>query len=113
MEEYDLLAAATHSLGIKQFRQLERFLDRFCASPRPSLTLEQYKKEGDFSDGCGGTVAVFEFKPFKWRLYGAVLRVAGKKCVVGTRVDPQKKQNKADRNALELTALDIGKLVEH
>lgn len=112
-EEFDLLVVASHSLGHKQHQQLVRFMDRFCDSPRPRMTPEQYKKEGEFPDGLGGTVAVYEFKPFKWRLYGAILRVDGRKCFVGTRVDPQKKQNKADRAALEQTALDVGKLVEY
>lgn len=92
--EFDKINAATHELAIKQARELERFMGRFCNFPKPNLGDEKYKpnlgdekykKEGDFSDGSGGKVAVYVFKPFKWRLYGAVLNVKGRKCFVGVR----------------------------
>ncbi len=55
---------------------------------------------------------IWTFKAPKWRLYGAILSVGGKRCFVGTRVDANKKQDKADQALLKATAKDIGELQE-
>ena len=112
-EEYDKIRDGTHDLAIRQFRELERYMARFCESLTPSFGPEQYKKEDNLSDGLNGKVAIYEFKPRKWRLYGAVLKVDGRKCFVGLRVDPAKKKDKADMRALRLTALDVGRMKEY
>lgn len=111
--EYDKVRDGTHELAIRQFRELERYMARFCESSTPSFGPGQYRKEDNLSDGQGGKAAVYEFKPRKWRLYGAILKVNEKKYFVGVRVDPAKKQDKADMKALRLTALDIGNLKEY
>jgi hypothetical protein len=113
LEAFRELEHATHRSAIAQFRHLERAMQRFCASERPSLPEEKYKKLGNYSDGRHGTVAVYEFKSFQWRLYGAVLTVSGRKCFVGLRVDAAKKQRRADMSLLTDTAADVGKLEEH
>lgn len=113
LKEYRKLTNGRHELSVRQYRQLKRYMDNFCETGGKSLNDEQYKREGLFSDGKGGRVSVWTFKPFKWRLYGSVLNVAGKQTFVGVRVDPAKKQTKADRTELEAAAKLIGQLREH
>lgn len=64
-EEYDKIRDGTHELAVRQFRELERYMERFCDSATPSLPQGQYKKEDNLPDGRGGKVAVYEFKPWK------------------------------------------------
>lgn len=98
---------------VKRRTQLRRYLDQFGNNEPHSLSDQHYKKEGNFSDGVKGKVAIWTFKPYQWRLYGAVLTVEGKKCFVGVEVDPEKKQDKADKDRLAAAALAIGKIKEY
>jgi hypothetical protein len=58
------------------------------------------------------SATVWTFKAWKWRLYGAIVQVPGKRCFVGVNVDPNKKQDKADQKLLRNTAQKIGELLE-
>lgn len=94
--------------------QLGRYFGVFCERDDVHTQLNplQFKKEGNFKDGNGAEVAVWAFKAWKWRVYGGILTVSGKRCFVGTRVDPDKKKDKADQALLRATAKDIGRLFE-
>lgn len=111
--DYDQAVDGKDKISLQRKTHLARYFAEFCASLRPRLNDEKFKKEGNFSDGNGGTVAIFTFKAWQWRLYGSILTVAGKRCFVGTRVDAFKKQNKADKKMLERTAEDISQLREY
>jgi len=89
-----------------------RYFERFCELGPQSLGEEKFKLEERLPDGKGGAVAVFTFKPFKLRIYGSILTVAGKRTFVGTRADA-KKQDKANRELLKATAIDIANLAEY
>ena len=112
---YDDLQAGRDEKSIKTRRQLARYLEEFCENEPPRLADTHYKKEGSYFNGLpgGGRVAIWTFKPWQWRLYGAVLIVEGRKCFVGMEVDPDKKQDKADKDTLVAAALAIGKLEEY
>jgi hypothetical protein len=92
---------------------LKRYFERFCQLGPRGLNEEKFRFEDSFSDGAGGQVSVFTFKPFKWRLYGGILTVAGKRAFVGVRVDPDKKQDKANQELLKKAAADIAALAEY
>jgi hypothetical protein len=93
--------------------QLRRYFERFCELGPDGLDSAQFRREGAFKDGRGKKVAIFAFKPRQFRVYGAMLNVAGRRCFVGTHVDPSKKQNKADRALLEASAREIARLDEY
>jgi hypothetical protein len=102
-------------LSMQRKTHLERYFGAFCEhiDYHKRLNPKQFKREGSFKDGRGGEVVVWTFKAPKWRLYGAILNnVAGKRCFVGTRVDADKKRDRADQGLLRATAKDIGDLVE-
>jgi hypothetical protein len=100
-------------LSVQRRTHLARYFAEFCehSDVRSRLNPKQFKREGTFKDGHR-EFSIWTFKAPKWRLYGAILQVAGKRCFVGTRVDPDKKQDKADQTLLRLTAKDIGGLAE-
>lgn len=112
---YDELKAGKSELAVRQYKQLTRYFERFCNSEPHRMTKEHYRSEGNHPDGqCqGGKVQIWAFKPKGWRLYGAVLQIDEKKCFVGVKVDPAKKQDKADVELLKAAAIAIGKLNEY
>jgi hypothetical protein len=102
-------------LSVQRRTHLGRYFAEFCdhVQVHKRLNPQQFKREGSFKDGQGGEVAIWTFKAPKWRVYGAIMTVAGKKCFVGTRVDADKKQDKADQSMLRAAAKDIGDLAEY
>lgn len=100
-------------LSVQRRVHLARYFREFCEHSdfHRRLNHKQFKREGSYKDGKGGEVAVWTFKAPKWRVYGAILTVDGKRCFVGTRVDADKKQDRADQTLLRATAKDIGGLV--
>jgi hypothetical protein len=58
-------------------------------------------------------VAVWTFKGWQWRLYGAILKVMGRRCFVGVDVDPNKKKDRADQAKLKSSAKAIAELDEY
>jgi hypothetical protein len=112
--KYRQAIAGQDKLSVQRRAHLARYFREFCEHPdfHKRLNPQQFKREGSFKDGYGGEVVVWTFKAPKWRLYGANLTVAGKRCFVGTRVDADKKRDKADQALLKTTAKDIGSLAE-
>jgi hypothetical protein len=110
--EYQRLFQRNDKLSKQQRTHLKRYFERFCQLGPQSLGPEKFKLEDRFADGKGGNVAVYAFKPFKFRVYGGVLAVGGKNTFVGTRTD-EKKQDDADRETLKATASDIADLIEY
>jgi hypothetical protein len=112
--DYRQAIAGQDKLSVQRRTHLTRYFTEFCehAEFHKRLNPQQFKREGSFKDGYGGEVVVWTFKAPKWRLYGANLTVAGRRCFVGTRVDADKKQDKADQALLKATAKDIASLAE-
>lgn len=111
--EYEKLFASDDNLSKKRRVHLKRYFDRFCQLGPKSLNEEKFKFEDNLPDGTGKHVSIYAFKPFKWRLYGGILTVAGKRTFVGVRVDPSKKQDKANQTLLRSAAIDIAGLHEY
>jgi hypothetical protein len=111
--EYKKLFESNDTLSKQRRAHLTRYFQRFCELGPRGLGEEKFKFEESFSDGRGGQVPVYAFKPFKWRLYGGILTVGGKRCFVGVRIDPSKKQNKANQKLLASAASDIADLLEY
>lgn len=109
---YQSMLSGKDKLSIQRKTRLGRIFQELCSEMRPRLNDEQFKKEGDFGDGSGKTVAVFAIKAWKFRLYGTLCTIGNKKCFLGVRVDAAKKQNKADQALLKATAKAIGELEE-
>lgn len=109
--EYKKMLAARDERSIKRQKSLARYFGRFCDMERHLLQPEQFKHQGSFQTGQN-KVAIWEFKAWQFRIYGATLIVEGKQCFVGVRVDPEKKQDDADADLLELAAADIAALAE-
>ncbi|CAN5498846.1 hypothetical protein BH10PSE7_BH10PSE7_44670 [soil metagenome] len=85
-------------------KRLQILFDRFCTGN--ALPIEDFRKE----PGVKGTV--WAFKAPQWRLYGGILTIGGIKTFVGVRVDPAKKQQKADQALLNKAADDLSELAE-
>jgi hypothetical protein len=111
--DYERLWKSNDTLSKQQRTHLKRYFERFAALGPSSLNEEKFKFEDSYPDGRGGQVSVFAFKPFKMRVYGGILGVAGKRCFVGVRVDLSKKQDKADQGLLRSAAADIAALLEY
>jgi hypothetical protein len=111
--EFQAIGSGNDELSVKRFVHLQRYFKEFCESRIPRLNDEKFRKEIDGVDSRGRPIAIWAFKPWKWRLYGAILQVAGKKCFVGVRVDPSKKQNKANKGLMNLAVEDIARLAEY
>lgn len=112
--DYHQAIAGNDKVSMQRRTHLGRYFAEFCghADFHKRLNPKQFRREGSFKDGFGGEVAVWTFKAPKWRLYGAILVVAGQRCFVGTRVDADKKRDRADQDMLKATAKDIGGLAE-
>ncbi|MFZ3350799.1 MAG: hypothetical protein WA268_08025 [Xanthobacteraceae bacterium] len=109
------LAQTNDENALKRKAHIERYFHEFCEhiEIHRRLSDEKFKKEGNFTDGHHGTVAIWTFKSWQWRLYGATLTVERRRCFVGLKVDASKKQNQANRQLLKSTATDIGELFEY
>jgi hypothetical protein len=105
----------TDEISVKRKVQLARYFREFCENAQFARRLsdQKFKNEGNFPDGQGKQVTVWTFKSWQWRLYGAILRTAGKNCFVGVKVDPAKKRDRADQQMLKATAKAIAALVEY
>lgn len=112
--QYRQAIAGNDTLSVQRRTHLGRYFAEFCEHTefKTRLNDHQFKREGSFKDGYGGEVSIWTFKARKWRLYGAILPIGGRRCFVGTRVDASKKQDKADQDMLRQTAKDIGGLAE-
>jgi hypothetical protein len=102
-------------LSTKRRTHLQRYFREFCDHDDylRRLSDQKFKKEGNFSDGLGGTVAIYTIKAWQWRVYGTVMTVGGRRCFVGVVVDPTKKQDRADRAKLTSAAKMIAQLSEY
>lgn len=104
-------------ISIRRRTHLNRYFKEFCDNDdfHKRLNDKQFKREGKFKDGNGqgGYATIWTFKAWQWRLYGAILTVEGRRCFVGVRVDPNKKQDKADPKILRAAAELIGALHEY
>src|ERR1044072_494585 len=89
LDGYPHVPRGTDELSTKRRTHLQRYFREFCEHREfyKRLNTEQFKREDSYKDGQGGSVAVWAFKAWKWRLYGSILAVNGKTCFVGTRVD--------------------------
>lgn len=83
-----------------------RIMQRFAESGPDDLTDEMFKLEERFGVGPGSVrIAVFAFKAFNLRVYGAYSR-AERKLFVCTHA-AVKKRDGADRDLLELVAREV------
>ncbi|WP_456680037.1 hypothetical protein [Bradyrhizobium sp. USDA 3311] len=113
--EYMQAIEGNDIISVKLGRHLLRYFAEFCdnADYNKRLGDEKFKKEENIPDGRGGKVAVWAFKGKQWRLYGAILKVAERRCFVGLSIDPSKKQNKANRQLLVATARMAAEFAEY
>jgi hypothetical protein len=84
-------------ISVQRRTHLHRYFTQFCENDEyhRRLNEEQFKREGKFPDGRSGNatnVSIWTFKAWQWRVYGSILQIQGKRCFVGVRVDPSKKQ---------------------
>ena len=109
------LAEEADEIAVKRKAHIERYFREFCdnVDVQRRLSQEKFKKEGNFPDGHHGKVAIWVFKSWQWRLYGATLTVEGRRCFVGMKIDDAKKQDRANQTMLKNTALEIGELFEY
>jgi hypothetical protein len=98
---------------VRTRKHIRRYFPLFCENRNVLLPREKYRKLADFPDGLGGTVPLFEFKSYQWRMYGAELHLNGKRTFVGLTFDPKKQQDDADQELLRRTAKRIGQLEEY
>jgi hypothetical protein len=112
---YDQAIANEDEISVRRRTHLKRYFSEFCENDdfHRRLNERQFKNEGKFSDGRGGKTTIWTFKAWQWRVYGAILTVKERRCFVGVKVDPDKKQDRADRNILKATAKVIGSLIEY
>lgn len=110
---YLKLIESNDTLSRQQRTHLTRYFQRFCELGPRSLGEEKFKWEDSFADAKGRQTPVYAFKPFKMRIYGGILTVAGKRCFVGVRIDVSKKQDKANQQLLKSAAADIAALAEY
>lgn len=102
-------------IAVKRKTHLGRYFRIFCDEKHHFRFLndEKFKKEINFTTSNGVAVAVWTFKAWQWRVYGAVFEVEGKRCFVGVEVDPNKKQNRADRAKLKSAAEAVAALSDY
>lgn len=110
---YKAICAGKDALSVKRRTVLNRYMLEFCASKVLRLNDQHFKKEETFSVGKGKRVAIFAFKAWKWRLYGALMTIDGVRTFVGVKVDEDKKQDKANRTLMKSAADAISELEEH
>lgn len=108
--EYSQAIEGKDEISVKRRARLARYFREFCEHMDYYMRMGQdkFKKEGNFPDGNGKMVAVWEFKAFQWRLYGGVTDVSGRRCFVGVAVDPDKKRDRANPQLLAAAAKRLG-----
>jgi len=111
--EYGKVCEGRDEISTKRKRHFERYFERFCATHQHGLGPEKFDKQGDFPDGRGSSVAIFAFKSWQCRIYGAILHLGNRKCFIGAAIDTSKKQDKANQRILREAAVAIGRLIEH
>lgn len=113
--QYNEAIEGNDEISTKRKVHLQRYFTEFCNSEdwHKRLSDRKFKREGNFRDGKGGWVAVWTFKGWQWRLYGAILKVVGRRCFVAVEVDPEKKQDRADQRKLKATAKAVAELLEY
>lgn len=109
-KEYRQAIEKADKMSVKRRTRLGRYFGEFANNVDyyNRMGQDKFKKEGNFPDGNGGMVAVWEFKAFQWRLYGGVAEVEGRRCFVGVAVDPDKKRDRADQELLAIAAKRLG-----
>jgi hypothetical protein len=112
---YDQAIGSKDEISIKRRVHLQRFFKEFCENDdfTSRLNERQFKREGKFPDGRGGNATIWTFKAWQWRVYGSIMIVEGRRCFVGVKVDPNKKQDRADQKVLKATAKAIGAVFEY
>jgi hypothetical protein len=102
-------------ISVRRRTHLKRYFTEFCENDdfHRRLNERQFKNEGKLNDGQGGKATIWTFKAWQWRVYGAIVTVNGRRCFVGVKIDPDKKQDRADRDMLKATAKIIGSLAEY
>jgi hypothetical protein len=112
---YDQAIANDDEISAKRKTHLARFFTEFCENDDyyRRLNDRQFKNQGKFKDGTGGKATIWTFKAWQWRVYGAIMNINGRRCFVGGKVDPDKKNDQADRAILNAAAKIIGSLAEY
>lgn len=112
---YDQAIKNDDEISVRRKTHLERYFTEFCENDdyHRRLNDRQFKNQGKFKDGAGGKATIWTFKAWQWRGYGAIMHVGGRRAFVGVRVDPDKKNDQADRAILNATAKIIGSLAEY
>jgi hypothetical protein len=113
--QYQQATENEDEISVKRKTQLIRFFTEFCEHDdfHRRLNDKQFKNEGKFRDGNGGRATIWAFKAWQWRIYGSIMTIKGRRCFVGVKIDPDKKQDRADQNTLKATAKIIGALAEY
>lgn len=102
--EYEALLKRKDNLSTKQCTQLKRYFERYASHGGDYLDDRMFKSQGRVKDGAGNEHLIYEFKAFKYRVYGVVRQHAGKRHFIGIAVNPKKDQQKADPADLLRTA---------
>lgn len=88
-----------------------RYMNRFAELGQSELNAVNFKFEARLPVGASGTkIAIYAFKAWKTRVYGAVTEVGGKMAFIGTAIDTSKKQDKANQRLLRRAADKFGEL---
>lgn len=112
--EYTQATEGNDKISVQRRTRLLRYFGEFTNSVDyfRRMGQDKFKKEGNFSNGYGKDVAIWEFKAFQWRLYGGMADVGGRRSFVGVAVDPDKKRNRADQQLLATAAKRLGEFSE-
>lgn len=105
--EYDAIGKLKDRLPVTQRRSLDRLFERFCDVAAHNNNEQQFVKEGNFGPD---DEAVWAFKAFQFRVYGASLRIDGKETFVGVKHDPSKKQNRANQVLLKASGKELSEV---
>ena len=112
-EEYSQAIDGNDKISVRRRTHLKRGFERYRGEKQHRLPEEKFKREGKFPDGNGTDVAVYAFKGWQYRLYGAEMVVNGVRSFVGVKTDPNKKRQKADQEILKESAKIVGGLKEY
>jgi hypothetical protein len=113
-DEYVQAIEGNDKLSVQRRIRLGRYFAEFSNNVDyfNRMGQDKFKKEGNFPDGSGGEVAVWEFKAFQFRLYGGIAEVQERRCFVGVAIDPNKKRDRADQILLATAARRLGGFCE-
>lgn len=98
LKGHEEIGQATDRFNVSRRRSLDRLFEKFCDVAKPNNNREQFVKEGNFG---AGNEAVWAFKAFQFRVYGASFQVDSKETFLCVKFDPTKKQNRADQALLK------------